>query len=97
MFIMKTINYQQVYEEEISDHLKTTLGRPTRFFELSNSDRLLVEELIDVGYQRALTDALDPELLEETASLAGEMGKQLYNFANMVNAFVSSQNLPEDG
>jgi len=29
---------------------------------------------------------LDPEVLQETAALAGEMGAQLYNFANMIQS-----------
>jgi len=82
------INYQQIYEEELSDHIKTSLEKSSRFYELSAEDRRLVEELVDIGYQRAVTDALDPEVMEETASLAAEMGTQLYNFANLVHTYL---------
>jgi hypothetical protein len=85
------INYQQIYEEELSDSVKESLEKSSRFFELSHQDRMLVEELVDIGYRRALEDALDPELLRETALLSSEMGTQLYNFANMLNAHLSDQ------
>ena len=49
-----------------------------------------MEELIDCGYRRAIEDALDPEVLGETAALAGEMGTQLYHFANLVQAYLAS-------
>ena len=86
------INYQQIYEEEVSDHLKASLEKPSRFYELSSQDRLLVEELIDIGYRRAIEDALDPEVLSETALLAGEMGTQLYNFSNLIAAYLQPPN-----
>ena len=90
------LNYQQIFEEEISDNLKTSLELPDRFFELSHQHRMLVEELVDIGYTRALEDALDPEVLGDTAGLAAEMGTQLYNFANLLQAYLSDQNT-EDG
>ena len=86
-----SINYQQIYEQEISDGLKMSLEWPDRYFELSSQARLMIEELVDFGYSRAVEDALDPEILFETAELAGDMGTQLYNFANMVKAYVSTQ------
>jgi hypothetical protein len=85
------INYQQIYEEEISHTLRDSLERPERFFELSHQDRMLVEELVDIGYRRAIEDALDPEVLQETADLSGEMATQLYNFANMIQSYLSNQ------
>ena len=88
------INYQQIYEAELSENIKRSLELPGRFFELSHQHRLMVEELIDIGYRRALEDALDPEVLGDTASLAGEMGAQLYHFANLVNSFLAQQNTP---
>ena len=84
-------NYQQIYEEEVSDQIKESLEKNQRFFELSHQDRMLVEELVDAGYRRALEDALNPEVLADTASLAGEMGTQLYNFANMLQSYLSGQ------
>ena len=94
----KTINYQQIYEEELSPSLLQSLGKSDRFFELSHQDRMMVEELIDIGYNRAIADLLDVELVEDTAALAGEMGTQLYNFANMLQAYLSAsgQNNEED-
>tara|TARA_Y100000589_G_scaffold311259_1_gene330452 strand:- start:924 stop:1208 length:285 start_codon:yes stop_codon:yes gene_type:complete len=82
------INYQQIYEQELSEGVKTSLEKTSRFFELSHQDRMFVEELIDSGYRRAIEDALDPEVLNDTASLAGEMGTQLYNFANLLQTYV---------
>ena len=85
----KNINYQSIYESEVSPHLIESLERPTRFYDLSNQDRMLVEELIDAGYRRAVEDALDTEVLGETAALAGEMGTQLYNFANLIQSYLA--------
>ena len=90
------INYQQIYEEEISDNIKTSLEMTDRFFELSHQQRMLVEELVDIGYRRALEDALNPEVLADTAALAGDMGTQLYNFANMLQAYLQEQNNEEN-
>ena len=90
------INYQQVYEEELSHTLKESLGKLNRFFELTGADQQLVEALVDAGYQRAVEDALDPDLLADTADLAGEMGTQLYNFANMLKAYMAEQKSGED-
>ena len=91
----KNINYQQIYEDELSDSLKTSLGRSDRFFELSHQERMLVEELVDIGYRRATEDALDQEVREDTAALAGDMGTQLYQFANMLQVYLDSR--PTDG
>ena len=85
------INYQQIYEQEVSEHLRSSLEKADRFYELSHQDRMFVEELIDLGYRRAMEDALDPLVLADTASLAGEMGNQLFNFANMLQAYLSTQ------
>jgi len=92
----ENINYQQIYEDEVSESLKTSLEKPMRFFELTNDDRSLVEELIDLGYRRALEDALDPEVLQDTAALAGEMGTQLYNFSNLIHTYLSEQNVGDE-
>ncbi len=68
------INYQQVYEDELSPNLKESLEWSERFYELPHQQRMIVEELVDIGYRTALAEALDPEILEATAELAGEMG-----------------------
>tara|TARA_R100000353_G_scaffold114717_1_gene82089 strand:+ start:210 stop:503 length:294 start_codon:yes stop_codon:yes gene_type:complete len=91
-----TINYQSIYDNEISSHLKESLEKSDRFFELSHQDRMLVEELVDIGYRRALEDALNPDILADTASLAGEMGTQLYNFANMLQVYLKEQNSEDE-
>ena len=49
-----TINYQQIYETEITDFIRSSLELPDRFYELSHQHRMLIEELIDVGYRRAV-------------------------------------------
>ena len=86
------INYQQIYEQELTTSIRDSLELPDRFFEMSHQQRMMVEELVDIGYRRALEDALDPEVLADTAALAGEMGTQLYNFANMVESYLQDQN-----
>jgi hypothetical protein len=92
-----TINYQQIYETEITGFIRSSLELPDRFYELSHQHRLLIEELIDVGYRRAVEDALNPEVLADTAALAAEMGTQLYNFANMMQAYLHEQNNEDNG
>jgi len=82
-----TINYQQIYEEELSEATKASLELPGRFYELSHQNRMMVEELVDTGYQRALDDALDPDVLNETMTLSAELGAQLYNFANLLATY----------
>jgi hypothetical protein len=93
-----TINYQEIYEDELTPGLTQNLKHKDRFFDLSNHERRFVEELVDLGYQRAVTDLLDVNVLEDTAALAGEMGTQLYNFANMLQAYLSEakQNNEDD-
>lgn len=90
------INYQQIYEDELTVSLKESLEWSDRFFELPHQQRMIIEELVDIGYRRALSDALDPEILEATAELAGEMGAQLYNFANMLGAHLSDQDVDSE-
>jgi len=88
---MKTnINYRQVYEEELTHTIKEDLEKPRFFSDLPHQERMMVEELIDLGYNRAITDALDTEVLGETAALAGEMGTQLYHFANMIEQYLQA-------
>ena len=41
-----------------------------------------------------MKDALDPDVLNDTAALAAEMGTQLYNFANVIGEYLT--NLDED-
>jgi hypothetical protein len=91
-----TINYQQIYEDQVDQHLKDSLEMTDRFFELSHQQRLLVEQLVDIGYQRALEDALDPSILDDTADLALEMGEQLSSFSGMLRAYIAQQNGDED-
>lgn len=86
-----TINYQQIYEQEVSETIKTSLEYSGRFYDLSNQHRMLIEELVDIGYRRAIEEVLSPEVLGDTAALAGEMGTQLYNFANMIHTYLEEQ------
>jgi hypothetical protein len=83
---MQNINYQHIYENEVTHTLIESLELPGRFSELPHQHRLIIEELVEAGYRRAVQDALDPEILSETVALAAEMGGQLYNFANMITA-----------
>ncbi len=85
----ETINYQQIYEDELADTIRESLELPRGFFELSHQQRMMVEEMVDAGYRRAVEDALDPEVLNDTAALAAEMGTQLYNFANLLGEYLN--------
>jgi len=51
-----------------------------------------VEDLISAGYQRALTDALDPAILEETSVLSKEMSNQLSSMSDLIETFLSQKN-----
>ena len=84
------INYQQIYEDELSETIKSSLELPRGFYELSHQNRMLIEELIDTGYQRAIEDALDPEVLEETAYLTVEMAGQLNGFASLLRSYLNN-------
>lgn len=92
----ETINYQQIYEDELSESVKTSLELPRGFYELSHHQRMMVEELVDLGARVATELVLDPEVLRDTASLAAEMGTQLYQFANMVQGHVHDVSPIED-
>jgi hypothetical protein len=84
------INYQQIFEEEIGHTVREQIGLGNRFYELTNDQRLFVEELIEAGYQRAIEDALDREVLEETATLTVEMAGQLNGFADLLRSYLNT-------
>jgi hypothetical protein len=86
-----TINYQRIYEEELNQTTLDSLELPRGFYELSSHHRLLFEQLVDIGYQQALTDALDPGVLDDTADLSLEMANQLSSFSDMLRAYVVQQ------
>ena len=90
------INYQQIYEDELTETVKDSLELPRGFYELSHQKRMLIEQMIDAGYQRAVEDVLDPEVLNDTAALAAEMGTQLYNFGNMIGEYLNKDKFSED-
>lgn len=83
------INYQRIYEERVSVHLKESLEMPERFYELSHQDRILVEELVDNGYNLAVEDALDAEVLSETSAIASEMSNQLKSLEAVIDGYLS--------
>ena len=87
------INHQQVYEDEIEEVTKELLNYPRRFNELSHEAQRFVEDLIAAGYQRALADALDPVVLEETSALSKEMSTQLTSMSDLIESFLSHQNI----
>ena len=91
---MTNLNYQQIYEDQLTPNLKESLEMPDRFYDLSHQQRLMIEELVDIGRQSAIEEALDPEVLSETVALAAELGGQLYNFANMISTHLDAT---EDG
>ncbi len=82
-----TINYQQIYEDEVNQTTLDSLEWSNKWFELSNHHRMLIQDLIDLGYSRAVEDALDPEVMTETAELSIDMAAQLQSFADMLRAY----------
>ena len=86
------INFQQVYEDEIEEVTKELLEYPQRYAELPHETQRLVEDLITAGYERALADALDPMVLEETSVLSREMSNQLTNMSDLIQTFLSQKN-----
>ena len=89
---MTTINFQQIYEDEIEDVTKELLQLPRHYSDLTHEFQRFVEDLLTAGYERALQDALDPAVLEETSALSKEMSNQLDSFSELVNSFLGSQN-----
>jgi len=89
---MTKINYQRIYEDALSDGIKNSLELPARFYELPHQTRMMVEELVDFGYQIAIDDALDSDVLAETSDLAGEMSSQLRGFQNVLQDYLSKIN-----
>ena len=87
------INFQQVYEDDLEEVTKELLKFPRHYSDLSHETQRLVEELIQAGYNRAMEDALDPEVLEETAALSREMSDQLSSFSGLVKGFLLTQKL----
>ena len=92
------INYQQIYEEELAETVKDSLEKPRLFADLSHQDKMMIQDLVDIGYSRAIDDALDPQVLADTRELAAEMGTQLYNFANLLHNYttLSAGNVGEE-
>lgn len=86
---MTTINFQQVYEDELTPATSEALEWQERFYDLSTEQRRLVEELVEIGYRQAVQDALDPAVLDDTASLAGEMASQLQGFARVLQSYLN--------
>jgi hypothetical protein len=43
-------------------------------------------EVADAASKQTTDLLLDPEVMADTASLAAEMGSQLYHFANMIHS-----------
>tara|TARA_R100000808_G_C2073473_1_gene100034 strand:- start:50 stop:331 length:282 start_codon:yes stop_codon:yes gene_type:complete len=86
------VNFQQIYEDEIEDVTKELLTYPRHYNELTHEARRFIEDLISAGYQRALADALDPTVLEETSALSKEMSNQLSSMSDLIETFLSHQN-----
>ena len=92
----QNINYQLILEEEVNHLVRENAGFGERFYELSNENRLFLEAVIDAAYGQAISDALNTEVLNDTAELSAEMGTQLYNFANMLQTYLNTQDDPEE-
>ena len=86
------INFQHVYDDEVEDVTKELMKLPRRYAELPPEVQRLVEDLVLGGYQRALADALDPVVLEETSALSKEMSNQLSSMSDLIESFLSHQN-----
>ena len=92
----QNVNYQLILEEEVDHLVRENAGFGERFYELSNEHRLFLEAVIDAAYGQAVTDALNTEVLTDTAELSAEMGTQLYNFANMLQSYLNTQDDSEE-
>jgi len=90
------INFQQIYEDEIQEVTKDNLNLSRHFTELSHDHQRLFEDLVTAGYNLALQDALDPEVLEETAALSREMSDQLSSFSGLVKGFLIAKKLESE-
>tara|TARA_R100001510_G_C7639232_1_gene196964 strand:- start:545 stop:826 length:282 start_codon:yes stop_codon:yes gene_type:complete len=86
------INFKQLYEDDIEDVTKELMKYPRYFGDLPHEVQRFVEDLVSAGYQRALADALDPTVLEETKELSREMSTQLSSMADLVESFLASSN-----
>tara|TARA_R110002074_G_scaffold195277_1_gene361498 strand:+ start:428 stop:709 length:282 start_codon:yes stop_codon:yes gene_type:complete len=87
------VNFQQIYEDEIEEVTKELLTYPRHYNDLTHEAQRFVGDLIAAGYQRALADALDPLVLEETSALSKEMSNQLSSMSDLIESFLSHQNL----
>ena len=90
------INFQRIYEDEIQEVTKDNLSLSRHFTELSQDHQRLFEDLVAAGYNLALQDALDPEVLEETAALSREMSDQLSSFSGLVKGFLIAKKLESE-
>ena len=81
------INYQQIFEDEVNQTTLDSLEWSNKWFDLSHHHRMLIEDLINLGYARAVEDALDPDIMTETAELSVDMAAQLQSFADMLRAY----------
>ncbi len=84
------INFQQIFEDEVNQTTIDSLEWANKWYDLSNQHRLIIEELITLGYNRAVEDALDPEVMSETADLSIDMAAQLRSFSEMLRAYTPS-------
>ena len=92
---MTTLNYQQIFEEEMNRTTVESLGMSPHFHDLSDHERRFIEELVDLGFRSAIKEALDPEILQETVILSAELGGQLYNFANMLSDHLTKEDVAD--
>ena len=81
-----TLNYQLIYEELIPEAAKDALDLPTSYGDVSENFKRLLVEVADAASKQTTDLFLDPEVMADTASLAAEMGSQLYHFANMIHS-----------
>jgi hypothetical protein len=86
----------KIYEDEIQEVTKDNLNLSRHFTELSQDHQRLFEDLVTAGYNLALQDALDPEVLEETAALSREMSDQLSSFSGLVKGFLIAKKLESE-
>jgi hypothetical protein len=93
---MKNINYQQIYEDDITHSLRERLSWGDRFYELEHDQRLMIEELLEAGYNRALEDALDPDLLSETAALTTEVASQLQGVSKLIASYLGHSHFKDE-
>jgi len=72
-----TVNYQQIYNDHLEDNLKDSLGLPSRFSDLNEDNKRLVEALVDYSYNYFCDILLQHEQVKDLEYLSKEISETL--------------------